>query len=116
MNHSCMPQRATLKIEPVRERWNLSAAKTPNWQVTELKTRIMVLPIAKGSVSLAVSMGHSSGTVARIEKYIAKIPAKNMSSLESHTMVPTETLLGRFRAGWWAVGAVVMDDTVSLCL
>src|SRR5690625_5886281 len=91
MNHSCMPQRATLKIEPVRERWNLSAAKTPNWQVTELKTRIMVLPIAKGSVSLAVSMGHSSGTVARIEKCIAKIPAKNMSSLESHTMVPTET-------------------------
>src|SRR5690625_5965975 len=83
MNHSCMPHRATLKSDPVRERWKRSAANTPNWQVTELNTRIMVLPMAKGSVSFAVSTGQSSGTVARIEKYIAKIPAKNMRDRKS---------------------------------
>ena len=32
---------------------------------------------------------------ARMEKYIAKSPAKNMSSLESQTIVPTLTMLGR---------------------
>src|SRR5690625_7249392 len=99
MNHSCMPHRATLKSDPVRERWKRSAANTPNWQVTELNTRIMVLPMAKGSVSFAVSTGQSSGTVARIEKYIAKMPAKNRSSLDSHTMVPTDTLVGRLSEG-----------------
>ena len=30
-----------------------------------------------------------------MEKYIANNAAKNMSSLESHTMVPTLTMLGR---------------------
>jgi hypothetical protein len=30
-------------------------------------------------------------------KYIAKRPAKNISSLESHTIVPTLTMFGRFR-------------------
>jgi hypothetical protein len=29
-------------------------------------------------------------------KYIANSPAKNMSSLESHTMVPTLTMFGLF--------------------
>src|SRR3954469_25695702 len=29
-------------------------------------------------------------------KYIAKSPAKNINSLDSHTMVPTCTMLGRF--------------------
>jgi hypothetical protein len=29
-------------------------------------------------------------------KYIANSPAKNISSLESHTMVPTLTMFGRF--------------------
>jgi len=32
----------------------------------------------------------------RAVKYIANNPAKNMSSLESQTMVPTLTMLGRF--------------------
>src|SRR5690625_897076 len=116
MNHSCIPHRATLKIDPVRDRWKRSAANTPNWQVTELSTRIMVLPMAKGSVSFAVSTGQSSGTVFRIEKYIAKMTAKNMSWLESHTMVPTETLLGRLSAGCWEFSTAVTDDTVTLCL
>jgi hypothetical protein len=29
-------------------------------------------------------------------KYIANNPAKNINSLESHTMVPTLTMFGRF--------------------
>jgi hypothetical protein len=32
--------------------------------------------------------------VARIEKYMANSAAKNISSLESHTIVPTLTMLG----------------------
>jgi hypothetical protein len=34
--------------------------------------------------------------MALMVKYIAKSPAKNISSLESHTMVPTDTMFGRF--------------------
>ena len=33
---------------------------------------------------------------ARAVKYIANSPAKNISSLESHTMVPTLTMFGLF--------------------
>ncbi|GHJ13972.1 hypothetical protein TPA0908_19670 [Micromonospora sp. AKA38] len=40
---------------------------------------------------------HCSGAAARIEKYIANSAAKNMSSLESHTIVPTLTMFGRVR-------------------
>ncbi|GAA0478106.1 hypothetical protein Ade02nite_67760 [Paractinoplanes deccanensis] len=38
---------------------------------------------------------HNSGAAARIEKYMANNAAKNMSSLESHTIVPTLTMFGR---------------------
>ncbi|KDE97033.1 hypothetical protein Y900_027430 [Mycolicibacterium aromaticivorans JS19b1 = JCM 16368] len=38
--------------------------------------------------------GHSSAW-ARAVKYIANRPAKNISSLDSHTIVPTETMFGR---------------------
>lgn len=40
--------------------------------------------------------GHSPPAWERAVKYIANNPAKNMSSLDSHTMVPTLTMLGRF--------------------
>ncbi|GLY20700.1 hypothetical protein Misp04_04320 [Micromonospora sp. NBRC 101691] len=40
---------------------------------------------------------HCSGAAARMEKYIANSAAKNMSSLESQTIVPTLTMLGRVR-------------------
>jgi hypothetical protein len=33
-------------------------------------------------------------------KYMANSPAKNISSLESHTIVPTETMLGRETGPW----------------
>ncbi|GAB3436367.1 hypothetical protein GCM10027517_06380 [Phycicoccus ginsengisoli] len=38
---------------------------------------------------------HSSGSTERIVKYIANRPAKNISSLASHTIVPTDTMFGR---------------------
>ena len=59
-----------------------------------------MLTVAKGTLSRAVFSAHSSGSTERIVKYIAKSPAKNMSSLESHTMVPTETMLGRVTGPW----------------
>ncbi len=40
-------------------------------------------------------IGQSPGCTDRIVKYIANRPAKNMSSLDSHTIVPTLTMLGR---------------------
>jgi hypothetical protein len=44
-------------------------------------------------------------------KYIAKSAAKNINSLESQTMVPTATMLGRLsRAGW----ATVLDIEVII--
>ena len=38
--------------------------------------------------------GHSSACALAV-KYIANKPAKNINSLESHTMVPMLTMLGR---------------------
>jgi hypothetical protein len=40
--------------------------------------------------------GQSPAACARAVKYIANSPAKNINSLESHTMVPTLTMFGRF--------------------
>jgi len=40
-------------------------------------------------------------------KYIAKSAAKNMSSLESQTIVPTATILGRVIL-WWALTLVLV--------
>ncbi|GAB2906077.1 hypothetical protein GCM10027047_00300 [Rhodococcus aerolatus] len=44
------------------------------------------------------SVGHpSTGAIwARATKYMANSPAKNISSLDSHTMVPTDTMFGLF--------------------
>ncbi|MBN9374707.1 MAG: hypothetical protein J0I40_04810, partial [Cellulomonas sp.] len=48
---------------------------------------------------------------ARVEKYIANSPAKNISSDASHTIVPTDTGLGRLTVTWGAVleEAVAVD-------
>ena len=115
-NHSIIPHRRTSNSPPARRGWRRSAAKTPNWQVTELSTRTMVLARASGMLSLADSSAQSSGAVERRVKYMAKRPAKNISSEASHTMVPTEVRLGRLidpptgLAGVWV--AVV---TETLC-
>src|SRR5689334_9280374 len=76
--------------------WNRSAAKTPIWHQTELSTRFSVFTAAYGTSSFAVSVVQRSGRTDRMVKYIAKRPAKNINSLDSHTMVPTCTMLGRF--------------------
>ncbi|GAA1892665.1 hypothetical protein GCM10009773_20980 [Williamsia serinedens] len=42
------------------------------------------------------SGGQLPPELARATKYIANRPAKNISSLDSQTIVPTLTMLGRF--------------------
>src|SRR5690625_3845387 len=48
-----------------------------------------------GRFSSAARSANRSGTFDRSVKIIAKMPAKNINSLPSHTMVPTATMLGR---------------------
>ena len=78
---------------------------------------------ANGTLSFSVCSAQSGADTERIWKYIANNPAKNISSLESHTMVPTATMLGRVAgpcpleaegAGWVGVDAVAVA-TLSLC-
>ncbi|BDB61222.1 hypothetical protein RDE2_30160 [Rhodococcus sp. RDE2] len=58
--------------------------------------------------------GHMpSGACARATKYMAKSPAKNMSSLDNHTMVPTLTRLGRFNE---CTRCVIADPEVPTAL
>lgn len=53
--------------------------------------------IANGRFKWVGGGGQPSGpALPRATKYIAKSPAKNISSLDSHTMVPTLTMFGRF--------------------
>ena len=54
-----------------------------------------MLTVENGTLSSAVSCAHSSGDTARIVKYAANSAAKNISSEESQTIVPTLTMLGR---------------------
>lgn len=61
-------------------------------------------------------IGQSPGCTDRTVKYIANSPAKNMSSLESHTIVPTLTMLGRV-SEWILLakpGSVAVDVTHAL--
>ena len=67
-------------------------------------TSIIVLPVAKGTLRRSVRSPHSPGETERIVKYIANRPAKNISSLASHTMVPTATMLGRVTGPWPGMG------------
>src|SRR6478609_4014601 len=103
-----MPQPRTLSSEPERTGWNRSAAQTPIWQVTDDSSSTVVLIAANVTFSFSVWIAHSSGTVARRVKYMAKRPAKNMSSEASHTIVPTDTGFGRLTLTWGAeAGAAV---------
>src|SRR5947199_9512050 len=51
--------------------------------------------VAYGRFSSVGAGGHPWRARARAVKYMANRPAKNISSLESHTIVPTLTTLGR---------------------
>src|SRR4051794_41882766 len=62
------------------------------------------------------TIGQLPGCTDRIVKYIANSPAKNISSLESHTIVPTLTTFGRV-SEWILLpkpGAVAVDVTGRL--
>ena len=69
---------------------------------------MIVLTAENGTVSFALSVAHSSGEVERSVKYTAKMPAKNITSLPSHTMVPTCTTFGRFRLGAGGLASVAL--------
>jgi hypothetical protein len=57
---------------------------------------------------ISVDWSQISGPcTARVVKYIAKSAAKNISSLESQTIVPTATILGRVIL-WWALTLVLV--------
>src|SRR5436309_11156745 len=71
-----------------------SAANTPSWQVTLESTRMIVNGAAVLRSSTTPLAGQIGSLTARIVKYIANSAAKNISSLDSHTMVPTLTTLG----------------------
>src|SRR4051794_14826768 len=110
-----MPQRRAFSRDPLRTGWKRSAAKTPAWQVNEESTSTVVLAAANGMFSFAVQKVHSSGAADRSVKYMAKSPAKNMSSLASHTIVPTDTGFGRLTLTWGLVrGAAVAVDTLAI--
>src|SRR5262245_37636511 len=83
--------------EPRAEGCIRSAAKTPIWHHTELSTRLIVLAAENGILGGSGSMSDRPGCTERIVKYIANSPAKNINSLASQTIVPTWTMLGRFR-------------------
>src|SRR5215475_1899855 len=53
-----------------------------------------VKTVAYGRCSSVGGCGHSA-CAARTVKYMANSAAKNMSSLDSHTIVPTLTMFGR---------------------
>src|SRR6185437_12202277 len=100
----------------------------PHWQVKLEATRMIVNGSAYPTLSLmsppeltppsaGSRIGQSPACTARIVKYMANRPAKNMSSLESQTMVPTLTMLGRVRECTLLVskGAVAVEVTTALC-
>src|SRR5690242_1297047 len=61
--------------------------------------------------------GHSPGVCAFTVKNMAKRPAKNISSLDSQTMVPTLTMFGRFSecTRWLMLGAAVVTRRIMSC-
>jgi hypothetical protein len=63
-----MPHEPTWNSLPVRRACMRSAAKTPNWQVTDESTSMIVFVRANGTSSLAVSAAHRPGEVLRSVK------------------------------------------------
>src|SRR3954466_12323981 len=74
-----------------------SAANTPSWQVTLDSTRMIVNGAAVLRSSTTPGAGQCGSLIARVVKYIANSAAKNISSLESQTIVPTLTSEGLVR-------------------
>src|SRR5690625_3494269 len=88
-----------------------SAANTPLWQVNDDAISTSVTGTDCHRFSSVGGGGHAPPACARAVKYIANSPAKNISTLESHTMVPTLTMLGRFSECTRDVMVVPEDPT-----
>src|SRR5437667_8635057 len=115
--HSRRPHRAGLKTLPVRLIWPRSTANTPIWQVTLESSSTVVL--IEPSVRFRCAPGQGSPwplSTERMVKYIANNAAKNMSSEDSHTMVPTLTrfgLLAGERGGVFVADAVATKAIIT---
>src|SRR6266550_1567493 len=93
----------------VRLIWPRSTANTPIWQVTLDSSRTVVL-IEPSAISRCAP-GHSWPeplTTDLTVKYIANRAAKNISSEDSQTMVPTLTRLGLLAGDRGAVSTVAV--------
>src|SRR5512132_3540057 len=103
--HSRRPHLAGLKMLPERLIWPRSTANTPIWQVTldSSSTVVLIVPSARSRWAPGQGSPWLLST-ERMVKYIANSAAKNISSEDSQTMVPTLTRLGRLvgdRGGVW---------------
>src|SRR5437868_7066071 len=97
--HSRSPHRRKFSRPPSRPTLPASALNTPSWQVTEDSTRTVVLTADNGRSSGAPGQEPCPDwpiVTERIVKNIANRAAKNISSDDSQTIVPTLTRLGRF--------------------
>src|SRR5215468_3500709 len=109
--HSRRPHRAGLKMLPVRLIWPRSTANTPIWQVTLDSSRTVVLIVPRARFRWAPGQGSPwLLSTERIVKYIANSAAKNISSDDSQTIVPTLTRFGRLagdRGGVCGHGVII---------
>src|SRR5579863_2595086 len=93
--HSRRPQLSGWKIDLVRLIWPRSTANTPIWHVTldSSSTVVFTEPSAMSRCAPGQARPWPLSTDL-IVKYIANSAAKNISSEDSQTMVPTLTRLG----------------------
>jgi hypothetical protein len=79
-----------------------------------------VLIAAKGMLRSSVDSAQIAGPcTARIVKYMAKSAAKNINSLDSQTIVPTATALGR-EILWCDtavdIEVIIPENMLAVCL
>src|SRR6266700_6802525 len=107
--HSRRPQLIGWSSDLVRLIWPRSTANTPIWQVTLDSSRTVVF--VEPSAMLRCAPGQASPEPLSTDltvKYIANNAAKNISSDESQTMVPTLTRLGLLAGVRGAVSTVAV--------
>src|SRR3954463_7090737 len=91
-----------------------SAANTPSWQVTLESTRTIVNGAAVLRSRTTSFAGQIGWLIERTVKYIANSEAKNISSLDNHTIVPTLTTLGRMSDPWEGTFSRAEADATAL--
>src|SRR6201986_2174122 len=107
--HSRRPQLIGCSIDLVRLIWPRSTANTPIWQVTLDSSRTVVLIEPSVRFRCAPGQGRLEPLVTDLTvKYIANKAAKNISSEDSQTMVPTLTRFGRLAGVRGAVSTVAV--------